>query len=113
EELALLDEVSLAGLVDQLGDLRHRPVNRQLAHAEVGPEAEEEAGRAHHEATQEELVPGEAEEAALLEARELEVDLTAGTVLGTRRLRRGGRGLTQQRRHREQRRQQGRARRAS
>jgi hypothetical protein len=50
QELALLHQVRLAGHVDQLRHLRHRPVHRQLLHRAVGPEAEQEAEHADHEA---------------------------------------------------------------
>ena len=30
DELALRDQIGLAGLVNQLGDLEHRPVHRQV-----------------------------------------------------------------------------------
>ena len=43
QELALLQQVGLAGLPDQLGDLPHRPVDRQVAQPEEDDEAEDEA----------------------------------------------------------------------
>jgi hypothetical protein len=60
EELALLDEVGLAGLVDQLGDLAHRLVDRHLPDLGVRDEPEEEPERADREAEEEELVPVQA-----------------------------------------------------
>jgi hypothetical protein len=60
EELALLDEVGLAGLVDQLGDLTHRLVDRHLPDLGVRDEPEEEPERADREAEEEELVPVQA-----------------------------------------------------
>ena len=43
DELALRDQVGLAGLVDQLGDLEHRPMHRQILELCVNHETEGEA----------------------------------------------------------------------
>ncbi len=55
-------EVGLAGLVDQLGDLAHRPVDRQVLELHVDHQAEEQAEHADDEAAQEQVAPGHAEE---------------------------------------------------
>ena len=64
QQLALLDQVGLAGLVDEPRDVGHRLVHRQLLDAGVGEEAEQQAQHADDEAGQQDVVPGEAEEAA-------------------------------------------------
>ena len=81
QELALLNQVGLARLVDQLGDVGHRPVHRQALDAGVGPRAEEQAEHADHQARQQDLVPGHAEEVALVEVGQVDVHLAAGHVL--------------------------------
>jgi hypothetical protein len=57
QELALLRQVGLAGLVDQLGDLPHRLMHREALDAGVSGEAEQPGGRADDEAEEEQRVP--------------------------------------------------------
>ena len=63
----------------------------------VAPEAEEQAQHADHQAGEQDLVPGEAEEVALVEVGQPEVHLAARPVLGTAA---PGHFLGRQRRHR-------------
>ena len=90
QELALLHQVRLAGDVDQLRHLGHGLVHRQLLHGAVRPEAEQQAQHADHQARQQDLVPGEAQEVALIEVREEKVHLPAGTMLLRREQRNEG-----------------------
>ena len=50
DELALGDQVGLAGLVDQLRDLAHRPVDRQVLELAVDDQAEDQPEDADDEA---------------------------------------------------------------
>ena len=52
DELALRDQVGLARLVDQLGDLAHRRVHRQVLQLNEDHQAEREAEHADDEAAQ-------------------------------------------------------------
>ncbi len=54
EELALRDQIGLAGLVDQLGDLAHRGVHRKVLELRVDHEPEEKPGRADQQPEHEE-----------------------------------------------------------
>ena len=56
QELALLDEVGLAGLVDELGDLEHRLMDRQVLELRADHEAEQEAQGADDQAAQQQRV---------------------------------------------------------
>ena len=93
QELALLNQVGLARLVNQLGDVGHRAMHRQALHVRVRPGAEQQAEHADHEARQQNLVPGQAEEVALIQVGQVDVHLAAGAVNGCCRCRlrlRGG-----------------------
>ena len=59
-----------------------RPVDRQVLHPGVAPEAEQQPQDADQEAGEQDLMPGEAEEVALIEVGEADVHLAAGAVLG-------------------------------
>ena len=88
QELALLNQVGLAGLVDQRRDVGHRLVDRQVLHRRVGPHAEQQPEHADDQARQQDLMAGHAQEVALVEVGQLDVDLAAGAVrcvLGLRR----------------------------
>ena len=82
EQLALLDHVGFAGLVNQLGDLRHRAVHRQVLHVRVAQQTEEQSQDADHQAREQDLMPGEAEEVALIEVGQPKVHLATRPVLG-------------------------------
>ncbi len=55
DELALGDEVRLARLVDELGDLQHRLVHGQVLQLAVLHEAEDQTEHAHHDAGHQQL----------------------------------------------------------
>ena len=109
QELALLNQVGLAGLVDDRRDVGHRLVDRQVLHRRVGPEAEQQPQHADDQAREQDLVAGHAEEVALVEIGQLDVDLAARAVdrvlgLGLhRRLRRQQRRRHQHRQRKDQR----------
>ena len=84
QELALLHQIGLAGLVDQLGDLGHRAVHRQALDAGIRPGAEEQAQHADDQPRQQDLMAGHAEEIALIEIGQVDVHLAAGHVLRRR-----------------------------
>ena len=86
QELALLDQVGLAGLVDDRRDVGHRLVDRQVLHRRVGPEAEQQPQHADDQAREQDLVAGHAQEVALVEIGQLDVDLAAGPVTPPRLL---------------------------
>ena len=57
QELALLDEIRLAGLEDDLGDVEHRLVGRQLL--DLSTQVQADAQRAgDHERAVEQQIPG-------------------------------------------------------
>ena len=56
DELALGDQVGLAGLVDQLRDLAHRAVHGHVLELVVGHDPEHETQNAHHQPAEEERV---------------------------------------------------------
>ena len=62
EELALLQQVGLAGLVNQLGDLEHRAVDGQALELPVDQQAEQQAERRDQDAGEEQRVTVESEE---------------------------------------------------
>jgi hypothetical protein len=88
QESALLCQVRLARRVDQLRDLRPSTGGPELLHGGIRRHAEQQAEHTNPESEHQDRVPGHAEEVALPEIRQVDVDLTAGTVLGLR----GGRG---------------------
>ena len=101
QEFALLHQVGLARLVDQLRDVGHRAVDRQPLHVGVGPGTKQQAQHAHHQSREQDLVPRHTEEVSLIEVWEVNVHFATGHVLG------GGLGLGRrlagnQRRHEEQ-----------
>ena len=57
DEFSLGDQIGFAGLVDELGNLEHRPVHREPPKSSVRHEAEEEPKRADADATGEQA-PG-------------------------------------------------------
>ena len=88
QQLALLDHVGLAGLVDQLRDLAHGRMHRQLLDRQVALQAEDQAQHADQQPAEEELVAVQPEEAPLLQARQAEIHLAAGGVRAVGRPRR-------------------------
>ena len=99
EELALLEQVGLARLVDQLGDLAHRAVDRQRLQLRVDHQAEHQAEQADPETQHQEGAPVDAHELGLAEVGQHQARLTTrvrrrrGRRLDRRLLRhRGGNG---------------------
>jgi hypothetical protein len=90
EELALGDEVGLAGLVDELGDLEHRPVHRQLLEMRRDEEAEDQAGEGDRDSDQQEVAALHAQEGDRSEIGQDQAGLAAAG--------RAGRGKDEQRR---------------
>ena len=97
QELALLDQVGLAGLVDQLRDLPHRLVDGHVLQLRVDHQPEAKAQRGDHEADHEQRAPvGAFEEGHGAEIGQLKVGLAAlvndrsaaGVLLRRRRHRR-------------------------
>ena len=81
QEFALLDQISLAGLVNQLRDLSHRAVHGQSFDACIRPCPEQQPQDANHQSREQNLVAGHAEEVALIEIGEMDVHLPARHVL--------------------------------
>ena len=82
DELALRDQVRLAGLVDQLGDLEHRLVHGQVLQLPVDHQAEEQAEHADDEAAHEQRAAVHAQELDRGEIGEDEARLAAGGLGG-------------------------------
>jgi hypothetical protein len=76
EELALGDEVGLASLVDELGDVGHRFVDRQVANALEHHHAEGQSGQAYDDSGHQQRAPGHAVEADGAEVGHDEIRLT-------------------------------------
>ena len=77
EELALLQEVGLAGLVDQLRDLGHRLVDRQPPDLVVDEVAEEQAAHRDQQAQHQQRPAVDAHELRLGQVRQHETGLAA------------------------------------
>ncbi len=82
QEAALLLEVGLAGLVDELGDLAHGLVHRQALELDVAGQAEREAAEADHEADEQQpaAVDHAADERGGAQVGQVDVRLTAAGV---------------------------------
>ncbi len=72
KELALRDEVGLAGFIDQLRDFPHGAVHRQVLQPRENRHAEQQAEDANHDAKEEQFVAVDAQEGDLRKIRELE-----------------------------------------
>ncbi len=90
QELALLQEIRLAGLVDQLRDLEHGRVHRQALQLPVEQQPEHQTGDADPETEHQERAPVDAQELGLAEVGEDEARLPAGVRGGRWRGLRGG-----------------------
>src|SRR5205814_4365014 len=75
DELALRDEVRLAGLVDQLTDFEHRAVHRERLELAVDDKPEDAAERAHDQAEKEEQTSAHPQELHAIEVRQHEARL--------------------------------------
>ena len=78
QELALRDHVGLAGLVDQLGDLAHGAMDRQVLELHVNGEAEEQSEAAEQDSNQQDVVSVHAQEADRGEIGNLQAGFAAG-----------------------------------
>jgi hypothetical protein len=105
QELALLEEIGLAGLVDQLRDLGHGLMDRETPDSGVGGDPEHHAQDADDEPEQEKVVPVQpAREGHRVEVRQREIRLASLVLLRERRRGGGEHGDHAQRRqhdHRE------------
>ncbi len=81
DELALRDQVRLAGLVDQLGDRSHRLVHGHVLEPRVDRETEQESEGADHQPADEERAAGNAEKRHRIQVRNDEIGFTAGGLL--------------------------------
>ena len=97
DELALGDQVRLARLVDQLGDLPHRLVHGQVLELAEDHQPEDEAEHTHAEAQRQQRTAADAPDVHLAEIRNLEAGFAAAVLSGRRR------GLREDRRRRDQR----------
>ena len=75
DELPLGDQVGLAGFVDELRDLEHRPVDRELADLHVLDESEDHPANADDQSKQEQIVTGHPEEVHRAEVGDLQLRL--------------------------------------
>jgi hypothetical protein len=94
DELRLGPQVGLARGVDQLGDLEHRLVDRQVLELLVLEQAEQQAERTDHEAEGEDVPPVHPQELHLVKVGQDEAGLgvRAGGLLGGAGRHRGGTG---------------------
>ena len=85
KEAALREQVRLTRLVDQLGDLPHRPVHGEVLELRVLGESEQQSERANHEAPQQQRPsPDAAKERGLIEIGQHERGLAASRMLKRR-----------------------------
>ncbi len=84
QELALRDEVGLAGFVDQFGDFAHGAMHGQVLEAHVDGHAEAEAEQAKQDSDQQQLVAVDRiiQKADGRKVRQLEGGLTAAGLFG-------------------------------
>ena len=82
QELTLRDQVRLASLVNQLGDLAHGTVHREIPQARVGKEAEDQAQRRDDHAVQQEGAPVHraVKEGGLRQVRENQIRFAASRL---------------------------------
>ena len=78
QELALRDQVGLAGFVDQVGDVAHGLVDRHVLELQADRQAEDQAEGAEDEADGQQLVAVHAEKADRRQIGELQVGFAAG-----------------------------------
>ena len=84
QEFALGDEVSLAGFVDQLGNVAHRAVNGKILEAAINDQAKDQAKNAKENAEEKEFVAVDAEKLDLGKVGKFEIGLAAGFLRGLR-----------------------------
>ena len=85
QEFALRDQVGFAGFVDQLGNLAHRAMDRQVLQPRINHQAEYQPKDAEQDSEEQQLVPVDAQEIHRRQIRQLQVRFAARRL--TRRLR--------------------------
>ena len=98
QELALREEVGLAGLVNQLGDFAHGAVHRQVLQAAVNGQSEDQSENAKQNSDRQQLVPVDAKKGDLREVGKFQARLAAGGFLEPRRMPRSAKSAGRQRR---------------
>jgi hypothetical protein len=100
QELALLQEIGLAGLVDELGDLEHRPVNGHVLELAIDEQPEQHAEGADEDADHQQLIARDALERDRREVRKAKIGFPAVRSRRSLCLRQQWRsGANRQRRH--------------
>ena len=94
QELALGEEVGLAGFVDQFGNFEHGAMHGQIFQAAVDGQAEDQPEDAEENAEEQQLVAVDAEKVDLGEVGELEIGFAAGFLSGLGKCLRGGETAT-------------------
>ncbi len=84
DELALGHQIGLAGLVNELGDLEHRAMHRQVLQLREDHHAERQPEQADEEPDHEQRPAVDALKRRLAEVRKYQVGLAAGVLLGDR-----------------------------
>src|SRR5690349_6429687 len=82
KKLALRDQIGLAGLIDQLGDLAHRAVDRQILQLKIDRKSEQETEDAEDESDQQQRVAVHAEEIDSGEIRKTKTRFATGILAG-------------------------------
>ena len=86
QELALREQVRLAGFVDQLGNFAHASMHRHVAQANENDEAEDHAQRADQQAAQQQIVAVDAaQKVGDAQIGQVEIGLSAALFLRQRR----------------------------
>ena len=76
--LPCVNQVRLAGFVDQVGNFQHRPVHRQILQAHVNGHSKQQSENTKQNSEQEQSVAIDAEEADLGQIGKFQVGLSAG-----------------------------------
>ena len=81
DELALGHQIGLAGLVDQLGDVAHRLMNRHILQLPIDHQAEEQAAGAEEQSDHQQGMTVNAEKAHARQIRQRQAGFAAGGFL--------------------------------
>ncbi len=73
-ELALRHQIGFAGLIDQLGNVAHRAMNRQVLQLHIDRQAEQQAADAEQQSDRQKVMPVQAEEICKAHARQIRQD---------------------------------------
>src|SRR5213078_3483699 len=82
QEATLGEQVRLAGLVDQLGDLAHGAMHRKVAQLRVLRESEQQSQRADHQSPKQQPPASHPEEGGLVQIGQHERGFAARSMLG-------------------------------